>query len=243
MDLTGPAILSLLRQNGRMHFSALCSDLGVRGLTEQGVLVNLLAQLRNQGLIVTDKTELHGWESDASFELSPSVPELVRVLGISLKELSARDPQRSVLLTPFFGRPADMTEAHATDLFVLMPFIDELAPIYQDHIKRVAKRLELSVKRGDDVFSAGEVMKDVWDSICNAKVVIADCTGRNPNVFYEMGLAHTVGKPIILITQNADDVPFDLRSIRYIAYKYTPPGMKVFERVLAQTIEACLQES
>ena len=80
-------------------------------------------------------------------------------------------------------------------------------------------------------------MADVWAVVYQSRVVIADCTTRNPNVFYEIGMAHTVGKPVILITQNEDDVPFDLRHIRYITYEYTPPGMVSFEASLTKTIQ------
>ena len=62
-----------------------------------------------------------------------------------------------------------------------------------------------------------------------SRAVIADCTTRNPNVFYEIGMAQTVGKPVLLITQDESDVPFDLRHLRYIKYAYTPPGMAAFE--------------
>jgi hypothetical protein len=47
-----------------------------------------------------------------------------------------------------------------------------------------------------------------------SRVVICDCTGRNPNVFYEIGIAHTLGREVILITQNPEDIPFDLRHLR-----------------------------
>ena len=96
------------------------------------------------------------------------------------------------------------------------------------------------MKRGDDFFTAHHVIKDIWDAICGARIVIADCTGRNPNVFYEIGMAHTVGKAVILLTQNDEDVPFDLRQVRYIQYTYTPPGMKEFEKKLAETIKSLL---
>jgi len=150
--------------------------------------------------------------------------------------LSERDPRTSAQFRPIFGTPTDLRDHERSDLFVIMPFRPELEPIFSDHIKVVAKKMKLSVKRGDDFFSAHDVMKDVWNGICNAKAVIADCTGRNPNVFYEMGIAHTVGKPVILITQDSKDVPFDIRSIRYLEYKYTPPGMKAFETALQNTI-------
>jgi len=74
-----------------------------------------------------------------------------------------------------------------------------------------------------------------------AQLVIADCTGKNPNVFCEIGMAHTVGKPVILITQKREHVPFDLQDTRYITYDYTPPGMTKFEAELAQTLRTELK--
>jgi hypothetical protein len=79
-------------------------------------------------------------------------------------------------------------------------------------------------------------MEDIWDAINAARAIIADCTGRNPNVFYEIGLAHAVGKPVVLITQKGEDVPFDLKAIRYIEYEYSPRGMKTFEDSLTKTL-------
>jgi hypothetical protein len=122
------------------------------------------------------------------------------------------------------------------DLFVLMPFTSELKPIYDNHLKKVAKQLGLSISRADDFFSQNSIIEEVWSAIAQATILIADCTGKNPNVFYEIGLAHAIGKPVIIITQNADDVPFDLRHRRYILYAYTPPGMEKFEGVLLSTI-------
>jgi hypothetical protein len=73
------------------------------------------------------------------------------------------------------------------------------------------------------------VVSDIWNGICNARLIIADCTNRNPNVFYEIGIAHVVGKPVVLITQKQEDAPFDIRHYRMIEYKYTPRGMQEFE--------------
>jgi hypothetical protein len=112
--------------------------------------------------------------------------------------------------------------------------------VYQDHIAKVASELGLTVKRGDDFFTAHHVMADVWRGIWAARAIVADCTGRNPNVFYEIGVAHTVGKPVILITQKRKDVPFDLQAIRYLEYELTPRGMASFERRLAATLRSVL---
>ena len=120
--------------------------------------------------------------------------------------------------------------------FVLMPFDAYLKPVYEDHIVGSARKLGLRAARGDDFFTSHSVMGDIWNAIMSASAIIADCTGRNPNVFYEIGLAHAVGKPVILITQNKDDVPFDIRHLRYIQYDYTPRGMRAFEERLMDTL-------
>lgn len=120
--------------------------------------------------------------------------------------------------------------------FVLMPFKQEMNPIYHDHIKKVVEGLNLVCHRADDIFSPTPIIEDIWKSINHARFLIADLTDKNPNVFYEIGIAHTVGKDVILITQCIEDVPFDLRYFRYILYEYTPRGMQVFEQKLKSTI-------
>ena len=79
-------------------------------------------------------------------------------------------------------------------------------------------------------------MQEIWSAIAQATILIADCTNKNPNVFYEIGLVHALGKPVILITKNKEDVPFDLRHRRYIEYTLTPRGMERFEEILTSTI-------
>jgi hypothetical protein len=68
-------------------------------------------------------------------------------------------------------------------------------------------------------------MQDVVSLIDRSHLVIADCTGRNPNVFYEIGIAHTLGREVILITQNDADIPFDLRHLRYVPYLNNGEGL------------------
>jgi len=114
--------------------------------------------------------------------------------------------------------------------------------VYEDHIKSVAATLKLKVARADDFFAAHTIIGDVWTAICESRVILADCTGRNPNVFYEIGLAHTIGKPVILITQNSKDIPFDLAHYRHIQYEYTPRGMKQFESTLQNTLQSVIEE-
>jgi len=125
----------------------------------------------------------------------------------------------TILIKPAFGLPSESIQ-FACDVFMIMPFAEEFQPIYDDHIKPTLESEDLILKRGDDFFSDKAIMHDIWSATNQCKLVIADCTGKNPNVFYELGFAHAIGKPAIMITQDIDDIPFDLRHLRVISYKY-----------------------
>ena len=102
--------------------------------------------------------------------------------------------------------------------FVLLPFTPDLKPIYRKIRQVIVLEHNLTCVRGDDMYTAGVVFEDIWNRLQEAQIVIADATGKNPNVFYEMGLAHALGKDVIIITQSVDDIPFDLRHKRVIVY-------------------------
>lgn len=108
--------------------------------------------------------------------------------------------------------------------FIIMPFTDKLNPIYESIIKPVIKDLKLECLRADEIFTSKPIIEDIWDSIKKARFLIADLTDRNANVFYELGLAHALNKDVILLTQDIDDVPFDLRHFRIIVYQDSISG-------------------
>ena len=164
------------------------------------------------------------WPENISFYISKQAIDMEEALGITL------DGQP----TSIFGAP--QANYSWPEVFVLMPFATNLKPVYDDHIKNVVTQLGLQVGRADDFFLHGSIISDVWSAINAARIIIADCTGRNPNVFYEIGIAHTLGKDTILITQSIDDVPFDLRHLRVLVYEYTPRKIKEFENALSKTI-------
>ena len=111
-----------------------------------------------------------------------------------------------------------MTPEHKPSVFVLMPFDPEFDSIYEGVIKSGLEQAGLSVKRADDIQNQRNILRDVFDGIFNSDLIVADLTNLNPNVFYELAIAHAVRKPVILITQNIDEVPFDLKSYRLIEY-------------------------
>lgn len=83
-------------------------------------------------------------------------------------------------------------------------------------------------------------MDQVWQGINAAKVLVAELTSRNPNVFYELGLAHALKKPVVLISAKEEDVPFDLQHIRVIYYDVNDPfwGSKLIEKVAENILSA-----
>lgn len=76
--------------------------------------------------------------------------------------------------------------------------------------------------------------------IDRSRIVVCDCTGRNPNVFYEAGIAHTLGREVILITQNGHDIPFDLRHLRYIPYLDNVEGRAALTVALQVRMQAII---
>jgi len=127
--------------------------------------------------------------------------------------------------------------------FILMPFEAELKAVYDDHIRPVVESKGLSCIRGDEIISTGAITRDIWEKINRARFIIADLTRKNPNVFYELGIAHALGKEVILITQSMDYIPFDLKALRCIVYTFTPRGMKEMESKLQRTIDEIMRSS
>lgn len=119
--------------------------------------------------------------------------------------------------------------------FVLMPFRAELDPVYKTIQDALVLDNKLRCQRADDIYSAGIVIDEVWAKICESQMVLADASGRNGNVFYEMGLAHAIGKDIIILAQSMDDIPFDLRHRRVILYSLD--HLNELRIKLARTVE------
>ncbi len=99
-----------------------------------------------------------------------------------------------------------------------MPFAEEFVDVYQHLIADGLESAGYIVKRADDIKSQNNIIGDIIEGIVSSDLVVADLTGANPNVYYELGIAHALNKKVILITQEIDDLPFDLRSYRVISY-------------------------
>lgn len=125
--------------------------------------------------------------------------------------------------------------------FVMMSFALPLGDYYEKVYKPAIEKAGLTPVRADtEIFGAGKIMDQVWSGISAAKVLVAELTTRNPNVFYELGLAHALKKPVVLVSSNEADVPFDLKHIRVIYYDMADPfwGTKLLDKVAENIVSA-----
>lgn len=138
---------------------------------------------------------------------------------------------------PLFGAPSTSSQFNM-DLFMIMPFREQYTAVYDTVIVPTLSGLNLTIKRGDDFSSiSGAVIQEVWAAIYNCRMVIAEVTEINANVYYELGIAHTLGKPAVLITQTApEELPFDIRHLRFITYENTIDGAQRLATELKQSI-------
>jgi len=124
-------------------------------------------------------------------------------------------------------------------IFVLMPFTEQWSDyLWKEEIKRIIETIDglsLICKRADDLFG-NDVMQDIYESILTAKIIIAEITNRNANVFYELGMAHTLGKDVIILSQGAEHIPFDLNRFRHCIYSNDGPGYKKLRDYLPKAI-------
>lgn len=124
--------------------------------------------------------------------------------------------------------------------FVLMPFNDYMQEVYDYAIKPAAISSGFDCNRADDPLKPRNIVKHIIKSIFNADLIIADITGTNPNVLYELGIAHSIGNNVVLIAEEQKEkLPFDLSSYRVIFYKKNINGV---ENELKSKLEIVMKE-
>lgn len=125
---------------------------------------------------------------------------------------------------------------------VMMPFDGTFTAVYES-IREAALAVGLRARRADDIWEAPAVIQDVVSLIDRSRVVICDCSGRNPNVFYEIGIAHTLGREVVLIAQNEEDIPFDLRHLRHLRYLNNAEGRRALVTALVARLQTIVENS
>lgn len=124
--------------------------------------------------------------------------------------------------------------------FVLMPFKSTLKDVHEHVYKYVCNENGLKCWRIDEIYTPGLITKEIVSGILNADIVIADLTDLNPNVFYELGIAHTTNDKTILVTQSLEKLPFDIGQYGVIRYENTYSGFIEFRIILDKAIKELL---
>jgi hypothetical protein len=128
--------------------------------------------------------------------------------------------------------------------FVIMPFSSVFDSEYSSIIRPAIELAGLKCVRADEIYSKPQVTADIWKALRSSRMVIAELSGKNINVFYELGLAHALGKPAIIITRNEKDVPFDLKALRYLYYDINNPAWgDNLKSNLTEMIQSVLKET
>jgi transcriptional regulator with AAA-type ATPase domain len=204
----------------------------------QNILLRLVAVKENNEIVTEDFKDI--LKNRKSRKRAKSIRELKEELENVKKEYHFLK-KTTISANPIWqGKNFSKENSYC---FILMPFEEEndMQVVYKDHVKKVVEnKCALRCERVDDIYGVSGIMQSVWESINKAKIIVADLTNRNPNVFYELGIAHTLGKPVVMITQSMDYVPFDLRHLKCIVYEYKPKSIKKFETDLEKNISSVL---
>ncbi|MDB6004158.1 MAG: hypothetical protein JWR15_1145 [Prosthecobacter sp.] len=168
-------------------------------------------------------------------ELIQKVDDRIRILDVSetIKLGDGEDKRVKV------GK--DVKIEPTDTCFVMMPFGGNIGTYYEKIYKPAIEKTGLKPVRADnEIFGTGKIIDQICQGITAAKVLVAELTTRNPNVFYELGLAHALQKPVVLIAAEKNDVPFDLQHIRVIYYDLTDPfwGQKLLDKVAENVVSA-----
>jgi len=127
--------------------------------------------------------------------------------------------------------------------FVIMPFDAKFDLLHEEVFRPAIEEVGLVALRADEIYGSKRIMQDIWDSIRSSRFVLAELSGRNPNVLYELGLCHALGKPVLIVTSSMDDVPFDLKDLRCIVYEKDHPRWgDALRKNIAESLRAALSD-
>jgi hypothetical protein len=139
------------------------------------------------------------------------------------------------------------TKVNARRCYVIMPFAESYAATYADAIRPALREVEAArgecwtCDRSDDSRLTGSITREIVTSLHTADLVVADLTGNNPNVFYELGVAHSAGRRTIMLAQDVAALPFDISSYRVIQYEASAEGLRKLRGLLVNSIQDALE--
>ena len=176
------------------------------------------------------------------------IPALVRT-GLLSESMVKKKGRSSRLFQNALTKPASEVYIHPSVfrvptgpvednlVSVMMPFDASYAGVFRT-IKSACKDNELRCQRADDIWGEAEIIQDVFSLIYRSRIVVCDFSDRNPNVFYEAGIAHTLGRTVVPIFQNKNDLPFDVAHMRAIRYLNNREGLRKLKETLSTKLNS-----
>ena len=164
------------------------------------------------------------------------------LFGLLAERAAAQEARFPSIARPRFFRVDDWPLPVLGHVAVMMPFDDAYNVVYET-IRSACRHHDLAAKRVDEIFGPSNVVDDIFRIIVQSRFVICDLTKRNPNVLYETGIAHARNCDVLMIVQNEDDIPFDLRHIRFVTYLPNREGYEKLRADLESSISAILEGS
>lgn len=134
----------------------------------------------------------------------------------------------------YFGEPI---HENSFDIFGIIPYNGLYLDTWEKISSKLTKKENISIGIAADLSSPTTIIKDIWSQIYYSKCIIADCSERNPNVFYELGIAHSLGKKVICITNNTQNIPFDINQIRCLKYENTNNGINNLYKAISSNLK------
>ena len=154
--------------------------------------------------------------------------------------VSAKPSERKITFAPSVFQIPE-SQAVERDLVALMMPFDAGFHSVHEAMKRACGSAGYRCLRVDDIWEDSTVIQDIFSLIFRAYIVLVDFTGRNPNVMYETGIAHTLGKHVVPVSQSLDDIPFDMRHHRVLKYLPNGEGLSALEAKLAEKLRQVSQ--
>lgn len=192
-------------------FIRMIETLKQSGHVDKGIMLSYSGFTQDAHLVSENSSsvELIDYKS-LKHKVSKKTKVDIKVLEESSNKLFASDEYRY--------KEVKEKKERAANIFVIMPFSDDYDDIYYLGISETIKELGHSCKRVDEMEFVGGVLDKVYSSLQNAKLIIAEVTTKNPNVMYELGYAHAINKPVILLTKDIASAPFDISGHNHIVY-------------------------
>ncbi len=160
--------------------------------------------------------------------------------GDLLRELFGYIDGRFNRSRPKFFTVAEWPLSSLDHVAVMMPFKQEFDAVHET-IKAACGDLGLTTRRVDDIYGPRKIVDDIYATIAQSQAVVSDLTGRNPNVLYETGLAHALDRDVVAIVQNDDDVPFNLKHVRFVKYLQNAEGLDKLRMELQRSLQEVLR--